>query len=565
MDHRDYHGPTRRRLLLWRGVALAGAVLLSVALALVAAGVRGTNGVGAIAIFGGVLLLLAAAANGRMLRAFLRRRDARRGADAMLAIVFMTAILIVVQATSMGRSHSFDLTRNHRHTLAPQTVAVLDSLDRDVRVTGFFRQASAKRDGAESLLSLYARRSARFRFTLADPDRQPDLARRLGGTLDELVVIAGDDHRVVRTIDEESLTNAILSLTRSGRHTLYFVGGHGEKDLANTDRDGFSAAQRRLEGQGYAVRSLSLLDGSHVPDDCAALIVAGPRRDYLEGEARTIEDYLASGGAAFFMLDPRVDVPHLARLLAGYQLDLVDAVVMDAVAVESGDRSFDATVVKIRRYEPHPITRDFNFVTMFPRTRPVAIHSDTARAGLDVRYLCISHPDSWGETDLETFATGRAQRDGRDIAGPMPVAAAATRTPLVMSTGGIAAGHRSRLVLIGDSDFANNAMIGVLGNGEFFLNCVAFLSEDENLIRIRPRRAAGDSVYITESQGRMVFLVCLILLPLVNVARTAIEALAAVLGGTQSLHTNSLDETYALPTEEAVTIALRTQQILAFE
>ncbi len=53
--------------------------------------------------------------------------------------------------------------------------------------------------------------------------------------------------------------------------------------------------------------------------------------------------------------------------------------------------------------------------------------------------------------------------------------------------------------------------------------------------------------------------------PYNNVIRTTIQALAAVLGGTQSLHTNSLDETYALPTEEAVTIALRTQQIIAYE
>jgi len=53
--------------------------------------------------------------------------------------------------------------------------------------------------------------------------------------------------------------------------------------------------------------------------------------------------------------------------------------------------------------------------------------------------------------------------------------------------------------------------------------------------------------------------------PYNNVVRVALQALAAVLGGTQSLHTNSLDETYALPTEDAVTIALRTQQILAHE
>src|SRR5438270_13641940 len=53
--------------------------------------------------------------------------------------------------------------------------------------------------------------------------------------------------------------------------------------------------------------------------------------------------------------------------------------------------------------------------------------------------------------------------------------------------------------------------------------------------------------------------------PYNNVVRTAIQALAAVLGGAQSLHTNSLDEAYALPGEHAVTLALRTQQVLAYE
>jgi methylmalonyl-CoA mutase N-terminal domain/subunit len=53
--------------------------------------------------------------------------------------------------------------------------------------------------------------------------------------------------------------------------------------------------------------------------------------------------------------------------------------------------------------------------------------------------------------------------------------------------------------------------------------------------------------------------------PLLNIVRTTIEALAGVLGGTQSLHTNSYDEALALPTEEAVRIALRTQQVIAHE
>src|SRR6266403_191226 len=53
--------------------------------------------------------------------------------------------------------------------------------------------------------------------------------------------------------------------------------------------------------------------------------------------------------------------------------------------------------------------------------------------------------------------------------------------------------------------------------------------------------------------------------PELNIARTALEALAGVMGGTQSLHTNSMDEALALPTEKAARIALRTQQVIAYE
>src|SRR5437588_7139111 len=53
--------------------------------------------------------------------------------------------------------------------------------------------------------------------------------------------------------------------------------------------------------------------------------------------------------------------------------------------------------------------------------------------------------------------------------------------------------------------------------------------------------------------------------PELNIARTAVEALAAVLGGTQSLHTNAMDEVLALPTDRSARIALRTQQMLAYE
>lgn len=504
---------------LWRLMAALGVASIAAAALLYAFGGHAWKAVGAV---GAVLLVVTVAVHARATVSFLRRRDTRRGADAILATLFLAAILAVVQATSVRNSYTFDLTRNHRHTLAPQTIALLDSLDRDVDVTGFFRQASAMRAGADELLALYARRSPRFRYRLVDPDRQPDLAHRLNASLDEMVVQAGDARRIVRNPSEETVTNALLGVTRSGPRNLYFVAGHGEKDIASTEREGYSAAAQGLELQGYGVRTVSLLGGARVPSDCDVLVVAGPRSDYFADEVAAIDGYLRDGGSALFMLDPRTELPHLAPLLGRYHLGLVDAVVLDDVVMDTGDRSFDATVAKIRRYEAHPITRDFNFVTMFARARPVVITSDTTTVGLDVRYLCITDDASWGETDMTTFATGQATRDGSDVAGPMPIAAVASLTPLVAGPERVEAGRTSRVVLIGDSDFANNVLYGVLGNSDFLLNAVAFLSEDENLIRIRPRRIVGESVYITERQGRLVFIVCLVLLPLTPVVAGAV-------------------------------------------
>ncbi len=79
-----------------------------------------------------------------------------------------------------------------------------------------------------------------------------------------------------------------------------------------------------------------------------------------------------------------------------------------------------------------------------------------------------------------------------------------------------------------------------------------FKAKSENSMKLRTH-AQTAGVSLTAQQ------------PMNNVSRVALQALAAVLGGTQSLHTNSMDESYALPTEEAVTLALRTQQIIAEE
>ncbi|HKW13178.1 MAG TPA: Gldg family protein [Candidatus Krumholzibacteria bacterium] len=494
-----------------RIIAFAGLALLALGAIFAAAGGGPAHIVMILLVAGVTAIVLAALQSGHDLRSILRGRAAKRGADSAISIVLLTAVLVVIQATSIRHSLQVDLTRNQRHTLSPQTLTLLSTLDRDVLATAFVRQTSITRAGVTELLDLYSHHSTRFRYRLVDPDRQPDLAERLHAAPDEIVVEAGDRRSLAHNPGEESLTTALIHVTRSELKAVYFVTGHGEKDINNDQRDGYSALRADLERQGYAPRPLSLIGGAAVPSDAAVVVIAGPHDDYLQDEVDALDAYARAGGSLFVMLDPRVDAPHLAALLAEYSLSVLNAVILDEKELHAGDRTFDATVVKVRRYERHPINKAFNYVTMFPRARPVFIARDSTLIGVSAQFLALSDASSWGETDMKAFDEGRGVKDGVDIAGPLPVAASATRSPF-----GRADMKKSRVVLVGDSDFVNNVFFGVLGNSDWFQNALAFLADDESMITIRPRPALSDQIYLSERQGRLVFLVCIILLPAIS-------------------------------------------------
>jgi len=474
----------------------------------------------AITVAGVAALAACGALNARALRDFSRTRSARYGTNALLMTVFFTAILVVIQAIAVRNAPEFDFTRNQRYTLAPQTQRVLGALAADVHVTAFFRVDSAQRLEAESLLQLYARASDRFTYEFVDPDRRPDRADAMNASYGDMVVDSGDRTRVVDRTTEESLTNAIIQVTRATLKSIYFVTGHSEKNLQSGERSGYATVNRARAGQGYVVHPLALLDVERVPEDCEVLVIAGPDVDYIGTETDRIDAYLRHGGSAVFMLEPRVELPNLEALLAEYDIVMPNVEILDASTVKNDNRTFGPRWTKVLRYEPHPITRDFHAATFFPGARPVQLVNDPDDTRIQATYLAITTDDAWGETDEKSLETGTATRDGKDIAGPLPVAAAITRTFGARAYGGRAAGDSTatrvqcKIVVFGDSDFIANANFGLLGNSDLFLNTISYLSHEEDLIQIRPRPGLRDRVYITERQGRLIFAVCLVLLPL---------------------------------------------------
>lgn len=491
-------------------LGLGGLSVLVAGAALLASRSSNTTVAVGLTVFGAASLVVCGAMNARAVAAYGRSRSARYGTNALLMTVFFTAILVVIQAIAVRNAPEFDFTRNQRYTLAPQTTSVLAALSADVHVTAFFRLDSAGRMAAEPLLELYARHSHRLTWEVVDPDRRPDRADAMGATYGDMVVESLGRTRVVDQTTEEKLTNAIIQVTRGELKSVYFVTGHNEKNIQSGERTGYSAVHRALEGQGYAVHEMALLDVERVPDDCAVLVVAGPAMDYIATETQRIDAYLQSGGSGVFLLEPRDELRNLEALLRQYGIEVLDVEVLDEVTVQDGNRAFGPRWAKVLRYEPHEITRNFNAATFYPGARPVRIAADPDDLRIRGTYLAITPETAWGETDESSFETGSATRDGDDIAGPLPVAAVVERT----FGGGGSERFEGKVVVVGDSDFIANANFGLLGNSDFFLNAVSYLAHEEDLIEIRPRSGLGDRVYITERQGRLIFVVCIVLLPL---------------------------------------------------
>ncbi len=452
----------------------------------------------------GVVLVAASALPWlRDLRSTLTGRTARHGLHALITILFVLGIVGFVEALSYRHNKSVDLTENKRYSLSPQTIQLLKGLKTDVKALGFFRPDQPGKRVADALLAQYARYSnGRFKYEVVDLDLGPRLAAQYGveayGTI---VLDAGGRHEKILSVDEEPITNALVKVTREGKRVVYVLQGHGEPDLGNSERGGFSTAKGAMERANYEVKPLVLARETKVPDDASLVVVAGPRIELFPPEAEALGAYLTRGGRLFVMLGSpliqKVQDATLRKLLGTYGIVAAEDIVIEysALAQLSG---YGVSAPVVVDYDPHAITRDLRTMTVFPESRSLSQASPPA--GVTFTALARTSPQSWGETSQQELDSGRVKPDPDEKKGPLIVAVTAAK-------------DKSRLVVLGSAALATNAFFGVASNPDFFLNAVSWLSGDEEQIAIRPRDSRVVPIFLTQIQERAVNLICLLILP----------------------------------------------------
>jgi ABC-type uncharacterized transport system involved in gliding motility auxiliary subunit len=443
-------------------------------------------------------------------------RNLRFGTHLLIAIVAVLGIIAFVEAISLRRSYRLDLTANKRYSLSAQSQQLLAQLPQAVKATAFYQETQAGRETAKDLLEQYAYYGQQFTYEFIDPDRNPGLAKRYGITSYGTIVLeSGAKEEKVLTADEENLTNALLKIIREGKKVVYFLEGHGEHSINNTERDGYAEAKRAIESQNYGVKAISLLTEGRLPDDASILIIAGPRRDLLDAEMAEITRFIERGGKVLFLLDPE-GAPNVMRYLMNYGIQVVDGAIVDPISRMFGA---DYLMPVVTSYEEHPITKHFEIASFFPLALAVKT-TEQMPERVSAQVLAKTSPNSWLKRDIEELkaelrAEGRlSMNEARDERGPIPVAAVATVT---MRREGSASQEppKARIVVYGDSDFASNNYLNLSGNRDLFLNTVSWLAEEENLIAIRPKEGGQFFHPVTADQERLIFWLSMIVLPAV--------------------------------------------------
>jgi ABC-type uncharacterized transport system involved in gliding motility auxiliary subunit len=452
-------------------------------------------------------------------------RQARFGTLAAASVLVVLAILVAINYLGTRHNKRWDLTAAKQFSLSDQTRKVLQDLKQPVHIKVFARSDDFQR--FHDRLDEYAYASKQVSVEYLDPEKRPAFAQQYGITSLGTTVFEYAGRNEKTTSDtEQDMTNALIKVVQGKQPKVYFVQGHGEKDTAGSNGGGFSAINQALTSDNFLVDKLVLAQQTSVPADADVLIIAGPKTDLLPPEIDMLKAYLAKGGKLFVMLDPvlKPDAPQLTGLQAllkdwGIQAD--NDVVLD-VSGMGRLIGTDESVPVAASYPPHAITENFNLLTAYPLARSMTPIEGGSNGHTAQRIIETSR-SSWGETNLKSLTSGQpAKLDDDDKKGPVSIGAAvsapaadatAAKPDQKPADGQNDKQRETRIVAIGDSDFASNGALGVQGNRDLFLNTVNWLVQQENLISIRPRDAEDRRITLTAEQERRIFFLTVVIVP----------------------------------------------------
>lgn len=484
------------------------------------------------AAIGAGLVALGASLEYPRVLGFFRQRKSLHAVNAVVMSILALAALVLVNV--MSNKYDFwraDLTSEGLYTLSEDSRNEVAGLERDVRLVLLTALEAQQRDVApvEAILEQYDAASTRVEVERVDLRRktfkerqelykQLQLEQRGEGNEGELLGVvvqtgrrgqegwAPDKSKHIPLQEmwersftaseakptfngEQKISSAIREVLDESRPKLYFLTGHAEQSIDDpAQHEGLAKLAGLLRQRNLEVTSLNLLEQAKVPDDCALLVIPGPRKALDKREVEAIERWLGQGGDALVMLDPVLDkrsgetrfvesgleglleqeyglVAAERQLFMAYQTELGEIVYVDDITCDGFDLA-------------HPIAR--------PLKDGGRIAFKEARPAKTVPAQGATTTELVKTESITKLTVGVAdplkQRHGpADLEkGPFTLASTSER-----EVGEGEAKKRSRVVLLGDSTWATNPYIEArqVQNLELFIHATMWaLDRQEKIV-----------------------------------------------------------------------------------
>jgi len=445
---------------------------------------------------------------------WLKTRQTKYSAYLMLYVLVVVAVLAGLNYLASVHVKSIDLTSNKRYTLSDQTIKIVSGLKDEVDV--YYFDETKQFSSAKDLLDRYNNLSNKLKIIYVDPYKKPQMAREYGvHSAGTIILQHGARRTEARSLTEEELTSALIRVLKSGERMACFVAGAGEHSLSESGPEDYSGVKDGLEKNNFKTNTINLLEKPEIPASCTVVVVAGPRYEYPQPVVDALKNYIEKGGRGLFMVDPPLDAgkdkiaPNeaLAKVLAGWGVTLNRDQVLDTSGI-GGLYGLGPEVALANKYGTHPIVKEMKgSATAFAIAR-----------SLDAKSATNTSVETIVSTTSNSFATKQLSGTERKVdlskgeRKSFGVAAAGTyRVPVT----GSELPKEGRFVVVGSSDWAANYVLRFAANRDFFLNIMSWLSNDEDLISIRPKEPEDRRIQLTRAQMMMVRSVSQFIIPLI--------------------------------------------------
>ena len=355
------------------------------------------------------------------------------------------------------------------------------------------------------ILQRYQREKDDFTFRLINPDIDFESAKQDGvERYGQIIIKYNDNSEIISSLSEQTISNALLRLSRPGGRRVIFLKGHGERNISNDDNTSYSKLAAELESKGFTLEAHNLLL-STFPPDTSVLVIAAPDRALLQGEVDHIKTYVDDGGNLLWMMDPG-DMQNMDELADLVGIRFQPGIIVDNnINLRNTLRIQHPAMIPVLDYLSHPVTENIQYNTLFPISRGIEQVDDRFNGAKIVQSL----PQSWSETsalsDEIVF-----EPDNGDTMGPIGIVMALERDLVDDNNPDKAT---QRIIVTGDSDFLANSYIGAGANLSLGMNIINWLAGDDDLIAVEQKQAPDTRLELDDTEIMLIGTGFFIILP----------------------------------------------------